>query len=362
MKLNIDYSHAFTTAKAIILKYNQDPVLGKDDKPLICRPGVVHTFEYIVKMMSAYNNKYPKLFEDGYFPTNNEAIATYTGFKSRTIQTHLKILQVVGLIVKPPEKWHGSAHGYEIGLNPKLYKSFAEISPVAPPVKKNFPHKELGTLNKLKDNYNVDNKVSDQTPQTSPTLRTIQKLNKSGNKGDKPKENFSLPVEQPAKFKGDKRGAKKTPGKARTAPLMSVLENYINILLRICVVDIYKNYSYLTENQIEIIRLYFYKKLCNCTSEKELLNKHLAFRIRLFMVKGWLNRKPGRYIPLPHVYFDSSRTVNFDNTEEWYDHLKDYNEQNQKFLKRRNSLIRKKEQFMYQFKKYDSALLAYNVW
>lgn len=367
MKIKIDFSYTFSTAKDIILKYNQDPVIGKDDKPIIFRPNMELTFERLVKMMAAYNNKHPKLFEDGFFPTNNVAISTYTGFSIRTIQTHLKILQMAGLIVKPHEKWHGSGHGYEVALNPKLYRSYEEISPVVPPpIKKNLPHKELGTQNKLKDSYKV-NKVSGQTPQTGPASRTLLKLIRSGNKGDKvarTQTDFSLPVVvPPAKFKGDKEGAaSKTPGKARRAPSMSLLKNYIDILLRICVVDIYQNYSYLSETQIEIIRYFFYQKLCTCVTETEILQKHLELRTRLFMVKGWAERKPGRYIPLPHVYFDSSRAVNFDNTAEWYDHLKDYNQHNEKFRKRRNHFIRKRDQFIYRFKKYDSAVLAYNVW
>ncbi len=370
MVRRIDYTHCNRTSKELIKQYNTNPVIGKDNKSLICKPGTVHTFNQIVKMMSACFNKNPKLFEDGYFTTNNVAIATYTGYTSRTIQNHMHILVMVGLILKPSSRWHGSKKGYEIALNPILYPTPPKTSnnssnsgSMVLDSRQNFPHKELETLTKVKDKRNV-NKVADQPHKKGVALQIIEKIKRSGNKGDKSRAgNFAVnlvPLNLNLNDKGDKPGRKiKAEKTTALVPSMSVIREYIASLIKICMVDIYKNLDYLTQSQIEVIRVYFDQKFCECTTREQVRMLYGEFSTRLFMVKGWLEDDPKHFIPIPQVYFDRDRKFNFDNTRAWYEAMNDFNNGNEIFRKRRAQHIKKRDKFMFLYKAYQKNLAAW---
>jgi len=204
--------------------------------------------------------------------------------------------------------------------------------------------------------------VSDQPHKKGLAIQTLTKLqNSSGNKGNKIKENFSVGFpqrEQILQKKGNSSGQQEKTTK-RCAALLSLVREYVERLLKICVVDIYHKLPYLTPNQMEIIRYYFYQKLYDCTTLTQVTQLYGELTSRLFMVQGWLNKKPNRYIPLPHVYFDRDRKVNFDNTQAWLDATKDFNLAGEIFRKRRDQHIRKRDKFQFLYKAYQKNLSAW---
>jgi len=356
MSKRIDFTHAFKVSKQLIKQYNSNPVLGKDDKPMYCHSNVVHTFRYLVEMMSSSFNKYPKLYESGWFTTNNQAIGTYTDNTKRTIQTHLIILGLVGLIDKPRERWHGSSHGFEIALNERLYPApvKAQNLPSLNHSKKIFPHKELETSNKLNNNYNVE-KEFEQSNAKSSTAQTLKTL-KSGNKRLSTGESSDAKSQQE---KNSSSGLKR----ANFAPKpIEFFTKWIESLVTLCIIDLYTDARYMADSQLEIMRFYFYNQLKYCTNETEILKKREELSIRLFMVRGWLKKKPPfpqkkRFIPLPYIYFDSLSKSNFDRTSVWYEALQDQVKANEFFRKRRDQIIRKRDQFFFRYKKYNAAFL-----
>ncbi|MEM6268325.1 MAG: hypothetical protein AAF998_02755 [Bacteroidota bacterium] len=130
------------------------------------------------------------------------------------------------------------------------------------------------------------------------------------------------------------------PGSVQVAALdWREFEDYYLKLLSLIQTTLYPRLDYLAESQVAAIHRYFALKFAQ-TPKDRWYWIYSEFRLRVQLVQDYVNRKPGRFVPVPSVYFDEENPTGFEGTARWYDRMGKSTNKREMYAKRYKTVMR----------------------
>ncbi len=278
--------------------------------------------------------------------TSNVQLAGRCHCSDRTVRRHILKLLDAGVITG--KAWHGTNSSIELWINPKLLwislwttenvriqGHIVRTEETAHTTQKggsedaertSCPHYNKGYLNNKKNNIisAVENPVMSAHREETGDLRKRRPLSRTslldstgntvtGHAGEKVKGNSIEVAGEKARAGSSKMapvGTKDSSGAGRSASL------YAEDLWRVARQQLYPD-TYLSPWQVrEAKRLIprFYETV----PQERLQSCHIALLERVGMAKDYVGKGKGRFVLLPHQYFDRENPNGFAGTKEWW--------------------------------------------
>ena len=276
--------------------------------------------------------------------TNNKYLATIANTSGRTIQRHIKRLQIAGIITH--KKWRGSRASYDIHILPELL-CITTLKMVDNPANEKNSSDNIvvdnQTHNKNKTTFCLHRDTSnngyinniiiavDKLKTTSsllPLTTSNRTRNATGNTLTRYTGEIALQKnDDEEKIVRNKRVTKQTSAESSKVGVTrsAFLNEYVESLWKLAKEKLYKDH-YLTQSQerqaLEQLQLWY-----EPVSDKMMSTVHQVYEKRIEMVVKYISKdSEKRFVQLPDRYFDPKNTSGFAGTKKWY-----YEMQKQKF-------------------------------
>ena len=330
----------YTTSYNALDQFVEDHNRKQEELTEKIKASVLFTAKEIIRVYGAFLAKANNMvrLKPGKLPalkTNNSQLATLVKVSSRTIQRHIKKLQMAGIIV---DKFiWGRNAGYELLINPKILlarcgedknvpKNSQETAQEKP--SENQYVKEGGTT-KCPQSYTGNNRyiknnllmgVDNDTVDVADQVENIQQTGNTltGNTREKVAEKIAPGEAQDdgAREKVRQRASRENWEQGSGARGTSH-SSYADRLWQLAKTLLYKD-VFLTEyqeKQAQKMLLDWY----NPVPEQHLDEVHRQYSERLVLVRQFIDRDPeNRFVQLPYKYFDTENPNGFTGTKKWH--------------------------------------------
>ncbi|MFK7809369.1 MAG: hypothetical protein AB8F74_16310 [Saprospiraceae bacterium] len=343
----ISYSEALKALDTYVKNYN-DRCASLRDR---IKQSTIATAKDLIRLygLELRKIKYNPEFVLPPLRTNNRYLAKVGNTSSRTIQRHIKRLQVAGIIIQ--KKWRGSRASYDIHLLPELLCITAPKTVQNNEKDKNVVNQNTSNNQILRDsktticphrdtsnNSYINNIIIAvdklRTDNNSLPLALVSKSrNATGNSLTRytgeiaPKE-----YENAGETARDSRVKKQTgaeilePDVARAVSL----NNYADKLWAYAFKELYTE-TPLTDGQIKTAKrllLKWYEPV----AEANLELVHQVYLQRIDIVRRYVEKDSHRFVQLPNRFFDPNNPSGFTGTKSWYQKALKQNRKSQEQL------------------------------
>lgn len=325
--VNHSFPHTIRRMEQFAADYNADKPLKEQ-----CRPMHVSCWINLLAMWQAqYNDTPGQLRHYAEFRTSHAAIATRLGCCKRTAKAYTQRLQDCGAIEKT---FNGSNTTVSIRFRADLVACFPSIRQLGGTTEnqavtkakgKTLPHIVSRNLEETKKQAveKVARSVwiqSHDGVNHASNLQTGDSRATSSGSIDQVKDTptGSLQDTQGANDRAKRTGRKDQPPReqfsvadlAKLFSLVARLWTFLESMLA-------ESHSYLSERQQNIGLQHLMHELAKA-GPAGLDAKYFEMMGALFCVRDFLGGKPGRFVPLPSVYFDPANPHGWEGAKRWY--------------------------------------------
>lgn len=359
---NINISATEQKIRNFVSDYNRSIF---QDKKRTVKAAHLNTAFRIIKFYFKYAQELERTKQTGMFLVNNQMLATLNTYDVSTAYRHIQRLIAAGIIKE--KMFKGSNTSYQLILNPEilvgnwnnvysqeLLKSCEKISDLTDDDRKKIlaqcpifagdfclPYiadcNDIATRTFQELNIKIDKVVCKQTHNNTGTNKQEHRnKNKKGCCSDFAAANL------PGKNNNDKliQYTKKVYADKENESFQQKVNFYVDILMTMVMNLLYKNKIF-SEFTTDIVKNHLTTYFTGiCENEKKVVETYNKLAIRLMIVRKWLIKAPGRFVPSPDVYFDPMFDKGFINTESWFVNYKKQQEINKEYYSNQRIFIR----------------------